>query len=140
MPRALLVGGTGFVGRHLAERLAPRWAVTAAGRGHDVRDPAAVRLLVAAAQPDVVVNLAALTTVQEAIDDPAAARATAVDGLANLLEALAGAGFKGRVLQVSSSEVYGHPAAEALPLIEDSPPSPQSPYARAKLEAEQLCH
>lgn len=136
--RALIVGGTGFVGRHLAERLAPRYAVSATGRDADVRDAGTVRALVAGARPDVVVNLAAITTVKETRDDPRAAEATAVEGLRNLLEALGAAGFAGRLLQVSSSEVYGHPAQQDLPLTEDSPPSPMSPYATAKLAAEGL--
>lgn len=104
-----------------------------------MRDPAALRALVARARPDVAINLAALTTVRETVADPGLARTVAVDGLSNLLEALAAGGFSGRLLQVSSSEVYGHPAPQDLPLAEDAPARPMSPYAAAKLAAEDLC-
>ena len=137
---ALIVGGTGFVGRHLAAELTPDYAVTAVGRDTDIRDAAVVRALVARARPDVVVNLAAVTTVRETVDDPGLAHAVAVDGLRNLLEALADQDFGGRLLQVSSSEVYGHPGPADLPLTENAPPRPMSPYAAGKLAAEDLCH
>ena len=138
-PRALLIGGAGFVGRHLARRLGARFEVTATGRGHDIRDSSVIRALVAQVRPSAVVNLAALTTVKETLDDPVAAEAVAVVGLANLLGALSEGGFAGRLLQISSSEVYGHPTPDALPLTEASPPEPRNPYAHAKLAAEALC-
>jgi GDP-4-dehydro-6-deoxy-D-mannose reductase len=137
--RVLIVGGTGFVGRHLAAQLAPRYAVAASGREVDVREAQALWTLVSKAQPDIVVNLAAITTVRETVDDPRRTYATAVQGLQNLLEALAAEGFAGRLLQVSSSEVYGFPAPEALPLTEDAALRPMSPYAVAKVMAEMLC-
>lgn len=129
-PRALLVGGTGFAGRHLARALQDRFAVTAVGRGADLR-------ALADGGAEVVVNLAAITTVREAEADRAAAEAVMVAGLEALLGALEAAGFRGRFLQVSSSEVYGHP--EILPLSESRTPDPRNAYARAKLAAEAVC-
>lgn len=137
---ALLIGGTGFVGRQLARRLAPKYGVVATGRDCDVRDKAALKSLAAAHRPALVVNLAAITTVRETVEAPRATYDIFFTGLLNLLEALQEAGFTGRFLQVSSSEVYGHPQAAELPLRETSPLRPMSPYAVGKIAAEMLCH
>jgi GDP-4-dehydro-6-deoxy-D-mannose reductase len=137
MPKkALIVGGTGFAGAHLRTALEPAWTVTLTGRACDVRDVAALRVLLDRERPDAVVNLAAVTTVRETVEDPRTAYATIADGAANLVAALKAEGFAGRLLQVSSSEVYGRPDVEDLPLTEDAPLRPSSPYAFAKLMAE----
>jgi GDP-4-dehydro-6-deoxy-D-mannose reductase len=138
--RALVVGGTGFAGSYLAEQLARRYAVTVTGRTHDIRDPHAMRTAVSHASPDIVVNLAALTTVGETLARPRETYEVGVDGLSNLFKALNQTGFRGRFLQVSSSEVYGFPNKTDLPLTEDRPPQPKNPYAAAKLAGEALCH
>jgi GDP-4-dehydro-6-deoxy-D-mannose reductase len=137
MPKkALIVGGTGFVGAHLRTVLEPAWTVALTGRACDVRDVAALRVLIGHERPDAVVNLAAVTTVRETVEDPRTAYATIADGAANLVAVLKAEGFAGRLLQVSSSEVYGRPDVEDLPLMEDAPLRPSSPYAFAKLMAE----
>lgn len=134
--RVLIVGGTGFVGGHLRDALAGGCEVIATGREADVRDRDALRALVARVRPDAVVNLAAITTVRETVEDPRTAYATNHQGAQNLVAALQAEGFAGRLLQVSSSEVYGHPDPALLPLTEDAPLAPASPYAFAKLMAE----
>ncbi len=139
-PRALIVGGTGFVGAHLARQLSDRYEPVLSGRADDIRDAARVRALVASAKPELVVNLASLTTVRETFADPKATYDIALFGLLNLLEALKIEGFRGKLLQVSSSELYGFPAPDQLPLTEATPLSPLSPYSVAKVAAEALCH
>jgi GDP-4-dehydro-6-deoxy-D-mannose reductase len=133
---ALIIGGTGFVGAHLRAVLEPAWTVTLTGRVCDVRDVGALRALIARERPDAVVNLAAVTTVRETVEDPRTAYATIAGGATNLVAALKAEGFAGRLLQASSSEVYGAPEAGDLPLSEDAPLKPSSPYAFAKLMAE----
>jgi GDP-4-dehydro-6-deoxy-D-mannose reductase len=137
--KLLLLGGTGFVGAHLAARMRDRYSVRAFGRALDVRDQAALVREIAAFQPNYVVNLAALTTVRETVQAPRATYEVMFTGLLNLFEALEEIGFRGRVLQVSSSEVYGHPQPQDLPLTEQSPIRPMSPYAVGKMAAEMLC-
>ena len=139
-PRALIVGGTGFVGRHLAQRLSNRYEVVTSGRADDIRDPKRMLSLVANTRPEVVVNLAALTTVRETFQSPRETYEVGLLGLLNLFEALKTCDFKGHFLEVSSSEIYGIPAADQLPLTEATPLSPLHPYAVAKLAAEALCH
>lgn len=135
---ALLIGGTGFVGRHLACRLRSDYDVIVTGRDHDIRDEVVLGSLTATHRPALVVNLAAITTVRETVEHPRAAYDIAFTGLFNLFEALDETGFDGRFLQISSSEVYGHPKAEDLPLNETSPLQPMSPYSVAKIAADML--
>jgi len=138
-PDVLIVGGTGFVGRHLARQLSDRYDVRATGREQDIRDKGRMAALLAGMRPRFVVNLAAITTVRETIAAPRATYEVVFLGLLNLLEAMNEAGFDGRFLQVSSSEIYGHPHAVDMPLAEGSPVRPMSPYAVAKAAAELLC-
>jgi GDP-4-dehydro-6-deoxy-D-mannose reductase len=139
-PIALIVGGTGFVGRHLARQLSDRYSVVATGRNHDIRDSKAILDLVSRSRAEIVVNLAAITTVKESLERPRDAYDIGFYGLFNLLTALRSSGFSGRVLHVSSSEVYGFPASAELPLTESAPLRPMSPYSVAKAAAEMLCH
>ena len=137
--KALLIGGTGFVGCHLARHLSRDHHVVSTGRNVDIRNKFALKALAESHQPAVVVNLAALTTVRETVENPRTAYDIAFTGLLNLFEALSETGFRGRFLEVSSSEVYGHPEPIDLPLKETSPFRPMSPYSVAKIAAEMLC-
>lgn len=136
----LLIGGAGFAGRHMANLLADDYQVFAHGRQVDVRDIDALKQAVAVSKPDLVVNFASITTVRESFSDPRATYDIAFNGMLNLLTVLKEVAFTGRVLSVSSSEVYGHPRPEELPLTESSSLRPMSPYSVAKLAAEFLCH
>jgi GDP-4-dehydro-6-deoxy-D-mannose reductase len=139
-PAALVLGGTGFVGPHLARQLEDRYSVTLTGRADDIRDSAKVLELVGRLKPQIVVNLAAITTVRESFENPRETYDIGFYGLLNLFEALAAWGFAGRVLHASSSEVYGHPHRNELPLSETAPLRAMSPYSVAKLAGEMLCH
>ncbi|MBI1868283.1 MAG: GDP-mannose 4,6-dehydratase [Methylocystis sp.] len=139
-PVALIVGGRGFVGPHLARQLSDRYCVLPTGRAEDVRDRNKMLEAVAGANPEVVVNLASITTVRESVERPRETYEIGVFGLLNVLEALQAHGFRGRFLHVSSSEVCGFPAGDELPIAETAPLRPMSPYAVAKAAGEMLCH
>lgn len=139
MRKALIIGGTGFVGVHLQRLMLQSFAVTATGRDSDLRDGDQVRRLVAGVAPDIVINLASITTVRESFANPHETYRIGFLGTLNLLTALKELGFKGRMLNVSSSEIYGHPEETELPLTERSPARPMSPYAVSKSATEQLC-
>ena len=130
--RALLIGGTGFVGSHLERYLLRNYNVTTTGHDVDIRDKSQVKHLVARTIPDVVVNLASITTVRESFDHPLETYRIGFWGTSNLLQSLKEIGFKGRMLQVGSSEVYGFLLPEQLPLAEAEPLRPMSPYAVSK--------
>jgi nucleoside-diphosphate-sugar epimerase len=145
--RALVTGGTGFLGRHLAD------AFTGAGyevrvldvnepaeplrEGQqliraDVRDAAAVRRAVEGC--DVVVDNAALVPVTRST--PEEFRSVNVGGCRVTLEAAAAAGAY--VVHVSSSAIYGKPSR--MPVTEDAALEPFEPYGASKAEAERVVH
>jgi len=140
LKRALLIGGAGFAGCHMARLLEKEYLVTIADRKYDIRDKEKIQSLVKSVNPDVVINFAFLTTVRETFADPEATYQVGFHGMLNLLNALKLAGFKGKILNVSSSEVYGFPDERYLPLDELAPMKPMSPYSVAKIAVESLCY
>jgi len=137
--KALLIGGTGFAGQHMSQLLSLDYLVTVVGSDHDVCDKEQIFSLVQKENPDVVVNMAFITTVRETFADPDKAFQTGYFGMLNLISALKNYSFKGSLLNVSSSEVYGHPDYTSLPLDELAPLRPMSPYSVTKIATEALC-
>jgi UDP-glucose 4-epimerase len=151
--RVLVTGGAGFIGSHTVDRfLADGFEVVALDdlrsgqleninqhvgkrsfrfvRG-DVRDSCLVKDLVR--DVDAVVHLAALISVPESIKDPVLTNDVNVNGTLNLLRACVDFGVK-RFVYASSCALYGD--AESLPIKEDCPARPESPYGVSKLVAE----
>ena len=136
--RSLITGGRGFVGQWLAAHLRSLGdEVVVIDLEVDVTDPAAVLAALTAAAPDAVYHLAAMTHVGESWDDPLKVLEVNVLGTAVLLAAARQCGSDPRVLVTSSAEVYGAVTDPSkLPLREDSPTAPLTPYAASKLAAE----
>jgi len=147
--RVLITGASGLAGGYLARacvaagdevvglsRQGRAAEGAGAGRAVDVRDAAAVRGAVGDAAPQVVYHLAALSSVGRSWEDPAETLQTNVLSSVHLLEALRLEAPAARVVWVSSCEVYGRPAR--LPISEDAPVQPASPYAVSKAAGEQL--
>jgi GDP-4-dehydro-6-deoxy-D-mannose reductase len=137
--RALITGGQGFVGRHLAQHL--RHAgddVVVADREVDVTDPAALSRTLTHAHPEVIYHLAAMTSVAESWQRPAEFTRVNVLGTAYLLDAAFAVAPEARVVVVSSAEVYGIVREEQLPLREESATAPANPYSTSKLESEMV--
>jgi nucleoside-diphosphate-sugar epimerase len=136
----LVTGADGFVGRRLLARLAARGdeAIGSDRAELDVADAARVRAAVAAAQPDGVVHLAALSFVPEAEVEGTRAFRVNYLGARNVLLAVRAEAPRARVLLVSSSTVYGPAAPGAPPFDERSPLRPASAYARTKAAADLL--
>jgi GDP-4-dehydro-6-deoxy-D-mannose reductase len=135
--RALITGGKGFVGQWLAAHLKDGGdEVAVIDIETDVADGSAVRRVMADVVPDAVYHLAAMTHVGESWDDPSRVLRVNVLGTAELLAAARTLTRAPRVLVVSSAEVYGVVRPEQLPLGEDTPTAPASPYAASKLAAE----
>jgi GDP-4-dehydro-6-deoxy-D-mannose reductase len=102
----------------------------------DVADGAAVRRVMADVAPEAVYHLAAMTHVGESWENPSEVLRVNVLGTAEILAAARATGGNARVLVVSSAEVYGVVTPDQLPLGEDIPTAPASPYAASKLAAE----
>jgi nucleoside-diphosphate-sugar epimerase len=144
---ALITGASGFVGGHLAERLAGQgWRVRALVRatssterlkalGAELHTGSLddVDALTAAADgADTVFHLAALTT---APDEPTFHRANAL-GTANVARALVRAGTRPRRLVYLSSYAACGPAVNGRARRMDETPAPLTAYGRSKLQGE----
>jgi NAD dependent epimerase/dehydratase len=154
----LVTGAAGFIGSHLTEALVRAGARVRAFvrynsrndygwlevcepdlideveifRG-DLANPEAARS--AASGCEVVLHLGALIPIPYSYTHPREFVTANVEGTLNILEACR-AGEVGRLVQVSSSEVYG--TALRVPIDEDHPLQAQSPYAATKVAADKL--
>ena len=151
MKLALITGGAGFIGSHVADRfLAEGWAVhiidnlyngrrenvPAGADFHelDIRDAAAADL-VASLTPDVLVHLAAQMDVRKSVAEPMFDAQVNVLGSLNLLEAVREHSPRTRVVFSSTGgAIYGD--FTAPPNVETFSKNPESPYAISKLAVE----
>lgn len=135
--RVLVTGGRGFVGRWLIDYLeAAGDTVQGLDAETDVTDAAAVKEAVAGWAPEAICHLAAQASVGASWDDQAATYRVNTGGTLNVLHAALACSRHPRVLVVSSAEVYGRVSPEDLPIREDHPLAPVSPYAASKAAAE----
>ncbi|HYL05967.1 MAG TPA: dTDP-4-dehydrorhamnose reductase [Thermoanaerobaculia bacterium] len=135
--RTLILGGTGMLGRAvLAAARARGWPALALSRPQaDVGDEERLDYWMAAVSPEVVINCAAYTRVDdcEARQD----HAMAVNGEAVGRVARAAERRGARLLQVSTDYVFDG-GARQLPYAEDDATGPRSAYGRSKLAGERL--
>lgn len=154
--RALITGIAGFAGGHLAEFLLREtdWEVwgTVHHTDHnvahlrdqlylrrvDLREPDAVIQLIRDAQPDRVYHLAGQSYVPVSWDNPWQTFEINVRSQINLLEAILAADVAPRVLVVASNEEYGFITPDDLPIDEETPLRPASPYAVSKVAQDML--
>ena len=136
--RSLITGGRGFVGHWLADHLRELGDdVVAIDREVEITDPAALLEAMSRSAPDAVYHLAALTHVGQSWDEPLKVLEVNIIGTAAVLAAARQCGTDPRVLVTSSAEVYGAVTDPGrLPLSEESPTAPLTPYAASKLAAE----
>ncbi|MEU8587352.1 SDR family NAD(P)-dependent oxidoreductase [Streptomyces sp. NPDC048664] len=99
----------------------------------DVRDPG--RVMDAVAGCDTVFHLAALIGIPYSYDAPGAYVAVNVNGTENIAEACRRHRVR-RLVHTSTSEVYG--TALTVPIGEDHPLQPQSPYSASKIGADMM--
>jgi dTDP-4-dehydrorhamnose reductase len=129
VPRIVIVGALGQLGRARARRLAPQSPIAL-----DVGRPSEVDRVLDELRPDVVLNAAAFNRVDDAenrIEE--AFRANALGPWA-----LARAAERCRALVVHFSTDYVFRGDARAPYAEDACPSPQSVYAASKLAGERL--
>jgi len=149
--RALITGIAGFAGSHLAEYLLRHTDCTVAGVLHrqsgrvahlrervtlyqaDVRDAAAVAEIIADVRPDLIFHLAAQSSVPISWQHPWTTFEQNVHGQVNVLQAVAQQHLPARILVVGSNEEYGLIQPDDLPIDEDTPLRPHSPYGVSKV-------
>jgi len=139
--RVFVTGAGGFVGRWLEKELRGHGHEVVGTPGPDVLDIADRRGLVRwldhpDGRPDAVIHLAGMAFAPDAGHDPAEAFRVNVGGTVALFEALREIGIQVPVLVSGSSDVYGTPHPDDLPLREDAPSAPDSPYALSKVAQE----
>ncbi|MDH3753960.1 MAG: GDP-mannose 4,6-dehydratase [Acidimicrobiia bacterium] len=139
--RALVTGGAGFVGRHLVVHLQQMGDhVTTIDRsvdGIDITDIDSVSPVLERARPEAVYHLAGWSDVGASWRHPAETLRANVNGTDAILRASI-ANDVGRVLIVTSADVYGSVADADQPIAETAPLRPESPYAASKAAAEML--
>lgn len=150
MKKAVVTGGAGFIGSHIAEALVAQGYEThvvdnlAAGHREDVPRGAVfhevdiletTKLTEIFQGASVVFHLAALPRVTYSYDYPAESHRANIDGTMSVLLAARNAGV-GRVIYGASSSAYG--IQDSIPFSEGMRPAPMSLYAFQKYAGEEL--
>jgi NAD dependent epimerase/dehydratase len=154
--KVLITGADGFIGSHLVERAVRAGAKVRAFVYYnsfnswgwlDTLSPATLKkidifpgdvrdfgcLKVASEGQDVVFHLAALISIPYSYRSPESYVATNITGTMNVLQAARLQGVR-KVIHTSTSEIYG--TAKIIPINEEHPINPQSPYAASKSAAD----
>jgi dTDP-4-dehydrorhamnose reductase len=133
MPRILLIGKNGQVGRELRRSLAPIHDLEALGRQEmDLTDLAGVESTVGRHAPDVIINAAAYTAVDNAEKDEATAYRVNADAVGVL--ARIAAQRQAWLIHYSTDHVFD--GESVAPYVETDPVAPPNVYGASKLEGE----
>ena len=147
--RILITGCTGFVGSYLVEHCRIRYpqaelfGLSEHPHPHtatpgvkllvaDITQPEATRQIVARSRPDLVIHLAAQSSVAMSWNDPLGTLKINAGGTIHLLEALRSEQLTPRVVLVGSGEQYGMVRPKDNPIREECPFRPANPYAVSK--------
>lgn len=132
--RILLTGKNGQVGSELARLLPSVGELTAFGRAElDLANPNALRRAIADVRPNLIINAAAYTAVDQAEKEEALARAINTDAPAVIAEQAKKIG----AFLVHFSTDYVFDGSKRSPYTEDDPTNPLSAYGRTKLAGEE---
>lgn len=155
--KVLLTGGAGYIGSHcyvalsdagysldildtfenakptVVDQLARITGTAPRVFETDVRDTSALRTIVQRGAYDAIMHFAGLKSVADSVVNPVGYLDSIVNGTCSLLAAVLDAGPIPLVFS-SSASIYGDTDGQLA--TEATPPSPQSPYAAAKLAAE----
>jgi UDP-glucose-4-epimerase GalE len=149
MPKILVTGGAGYIGsittRHLLDRGHEVVVVDDLSRGHRQAVPPELLRVVHLQDTsalarclegvDAVVHFAAYIAVGESTREPELYFSNNVGGSLSLLAAMARAGVH-RLVFSSTAAVYGNP--QSVPIREDAPFAPVSPYGESKTTVERI--
>lgn len=155
--KALITGITGFAGSHLAELLltegvevhgVQRWRSKSDNIEHikhkinfheaDLLDAHSLYTVIEKVRPNFIFHLAAQSYVQSSWASPANTLEVNITGSVNLFEAVRKSGINIPIQIACSSEEYGKVLPNELPIRENNPLRPLSPYAVSKLAMDYL--
>jgi len=159
MKKFLITGFSGFVSRHFLEYLENN-EIHALIKGIDVHNPdfkqegfkyikfdfdnidlldkGKVENVIFEFQPDYILHLASFSSVAFSWKEPILSFQNNTNIYLNLLETVRKLNIRVRILSIGSSEEYGNVREKDLPLVEDYPLRPVSPYAVARVSQELL--
>jgi len=152
--KVVVTGGLGFIGFHIVERLNKNNEVLIVddesfGKIENIKDLdfskidttlgsiTSINLEEIFGGYDYLFHLAAAASVFESVENPIHCNDVNITGTLRVLEAAKSADIK-KVVFSSSSSVYGE--VESLPVTEDHPINPHSPYAVSKAAGELYCN
>lgn len=154
--RALITGINGFVGGHLADHLLASgdWQVWGVGRqpalgldhlhkhvtylSADLEQQEAAEHILERARPDAIFHLAGQAFVPLSFEQPEATLATNIFSQLNIFLGIIKLKLDAIVLVAGSNEAYGRVRPEDLPVNENTPLQPVSPYAVSKVAQDML--
>jgi UDP-glucose 4-epimerase len=142
--RVLVTGHSGFIGQHIVARLSGKHDLFLLNS--DLRDHAAVRAEILAADPEVIVHLAARTEVEKSFYEQTVFSEINYVGTVNLIEASSQLSNLKNFVFASTMEVYGwQPISDLIRdgneseievFDETTIPNPNAPYSVAKFACE----
>ena len=159
--RALITGITGFAGSHLADYMLAdhpdvevfgtrRWRSRTENIEHlgdrvelvecDLNDASAVQTTLAEVRPDLIFHLAAQSFVPTSWKAPAETLSTNINSQTHIFEAIRSLGLDCTIQIAGSSEEYGLVLPDEVPITEDNPLRPLSPYAVSKVGQDLLAY
>ena len=138
--KALITGGKGFVGSHLAAELEANGYEVICCDLHesdnivamDIMNPEMTLEIISKYRPDVLINLAGQANVGLSWKKPQLTVSLNTIGLINILEAVRQVSPGMRVITVGSSDEYGSLGEKGANVTEDMPVNPMTPYAISK--------
>ena len=155
MTNILITGGTGFVGSHMIDYIlnnktdvkvyaTKRWMEDTKNVDHiiddrfefidcDLIDGASVKRAIDISKHNKVFHFAAQSFPEVSFKIPVITLQTNVIGTTHLLESIKESDFDPVVVSISSSEVYGNPKEDEIPIKETNPIRPANPYSISKV-------
>lgn len=147
--RVLVTGGAGFIGSHVVDMLVEHnhdVSLVDLKAGNNVRENKKIKYyqvdicsdeleeVFKSEKPEIVFHLAAQSVVPPSIKDPLYDQSVNIGGTINILECMKKYASR-KIIYSSSAAIYGNPAS--LPIKEEHPKNPVSPYGLSKYVAEE---
>lgn len=150
--KVLITGVDGFVGKHLSEYLLEKgyevYGTTISDNYEnnkikvykmDLLDKKNVNNIINEVKPNKIFHLAGQSAVGLSWENPTLTMDININGTLNLLETIRANLVETKILIVGSSDQYGIIKPESIPVNENHPQNPQSPYGISKKTQEDLC-